>query len=241
MSEARHAVVASGRLIPTPPTSRTTGTTRVARSVAAPVSASPEGAAASNEWFTGRLDAARAGDNAAFEDVYRATHPRLYRYAVSLVGREAEDITAEAWLQIARDLRGFVGDAQAFRGWAATIVRHRAMDQLRSAARRPVTLVETADLERPSDFDTAGRAAETMSTAAALELIATLPRDQAEAVILRAVVGLDAAAAAKVLGKRPGAVRVAAHRGLRALARRLEQEAPSSTESAGSSALLTGQ
>ena len=53
---------------------------------------------------------------------------------------------------------------------------------------------------------------------AALALIARLPRDQAEAVLLRVVVGLDAKAAAKVLGKRAGAVRTAAHRGLRALA-----------------------
>ena len=50
-------------------------------------------------------------------------------------------------------------------------------------------------------------------------------RDQAEAVLLRAVVGLDAATAAEVLGKRPGAVRVAAHRGLRRLARILDAAA----------------
>jgi RNA polymerase sigma-70 factor, ECF subfamily len=43
---------------------------------------------------------------------------------------------------------------------------------------------------------------------------------------LRAVVGLDAAAAAAVLGKRPGAVRTAASRGLRTLARRLGQARP---------------
>jgi len=42
-------------------------------------------------------------------------------------------------------------------------------------------------------------------------------------VLLRVVVGLDAVTAAKVLGKRPGAVRVAAHRGLRTLAARLQQ------------------
>jgi len=60
------------------------------------------------------------------------------------------------------------------------------------------------------------------STAAAIALIATLPREQAEAVLLRAVVGLDAVTAGQVLGKRPGAVRVAAHRGLKTLARRLE-------------------
>jgi RNA polymerase sigma-70 factor (ECF subfamily) len=52
----------------------------------------------------------------------------------------------------------------------------------------------------------------------ALTLIATLPRDQAEAVMLRVVAGLDVKQAAAVLGKRPGAVRIAAMRGLRRLA-----------------------
>jgi RNA polymerase sigma-70 factor (ECF subfamily) len=50
-----------------------------------------------------------------------------------------------------------------------------------------------------------------------------LPPDQAEAVLLRVVVGLDAESAGKVLGKRAGAVRTAAYRGLRTLASRLEQ------------------
>ena len=38
--------------------------------------------------------------------------------------------------------------------------------------------------------------------------------------------GLDAPTAAKILGKRPGAVRVAAHRGLKALGRLLDAEGP---------------
>ncbi|HTW00386.1 MAG TPA: hypothetical protein VMF87_08790 [Streptosporangiaceae bacterium] len=42
--------------------------------------------------------------------------------------------------------------------------------------------------------------------------------------LLRAVIGLDAATAATVLGKRPGAVRTAAYRGLRTLARQLENQ-----------------
>ena len=48
--------------------------------------------------------------------------------------------------------------------------------------------------------------------------IARLPQDQAEAVVLRVVMGLDAKTAADTLGKRPGAVRTAAHRGLKKLA-----------------------
>jgi RNA polymerase sigma-70 factor (ECF subfamily) len=168
------------------------------------------------------LEAARGGDQQAFAAVYVDTQPRLLRYARTLVGQDADDATAEAWLQIARDLRGFVGDIGAFRGWAVVIVRNRALDQLRAAARRPSTPIGiTAPAELATTDETAETVAELLSTEAALALIATLPRDQAEAVLLRAVVGLDATTAGTVLGKRAGAVRVAAHRGLRTLARRL--------------------
>jgi sigma-70-like protein len=69
--------------------------------------------------------------------------------------------------------------------------------------------------------DTAARALDAVATRAAVALIATLPPDQAEAVLLRAVIGLDATTAAHVLGKRPGAIRTAAYRGLHTLARHL--------------------
>ena len=62
------------------------------------------------------------------------------------------------------------------------------------------------------------RSLEQSDTGWALALIASLPRDQAEAVMLRVVAGLDVATTAQVLGKRPGAVRVATMRGLRRLA-----------------------
>ena len=49
-------------------------------------------------------------------------------------------------------------------------------------------------------------------------MISNLPQDQAEAVLLRVVMGLHAKTAGKVLGKRAGAVRTAAYRGLKKLA-----------------------
>jgi hypothetical protein len=81
---------------------------------------------------------AASGDEVAFARLYPDVQPRLLRYAASLVATDADDVTAEAWLHIVRDLPGFVGDVDAFRGWAARIVRNRAMDLLRSRARRPV-------------------------------------------------------------------------------------------------------
>jgi RNA polymerase sigma-70 factor, ECF subfamily len=171
------------------------------------------------------LEAAQHGDPDAFRVLYRDTQPRLLRYLHALTGDDAEDIASETWLHIARDLHTFHGNYDAFRGWAATIARHRALDHRRRHTRRPPPIpVPAEDLAGlPARDDTAGTAIDALTTTAAIRLIATLPPDQAEAVLLRAVLGLDATRAAAVLGKRPGAVRTAAHRGLRTLARHLGQ------------------
>ncbi|MGW7077135.1 RNA polymerase sigma factor [Streptomyces sp. NPDC054871] len=168
---------------------------------------------------------AQEGDEAAFAVAYRLVQPGLVGYLRGLVGHDgetAEDIAAEAWLEIARDLGRFRGDGAGFRGWTATIARHRALDHLRRQKVRPrPSALEQDMLDLPGPHSTSEQALESISTGEAIALIAGLPRDQAEAVLLRVVVGLDAAAAARVLGKRPGAVRTAAYRGLRRLARQL--------------------
>jgi RNA polymerase sigma-70 factor (ECF subfamily) len=184
------------------------------------------------------LEAARDGDDEAFRVLYRAVQPALLRYLRVLVGDDAEDIASEAWLQVARDLKKFRGDLDGFRGWVATIGRHRAIDHLRSRRRRPIAVARVEEFgDVPGREDTAGSAVDAIGTDAALALIAELPRDQAEAVLLRVVMGLDAPAAAKVLGKRPGAVRTAAYRGLRTLAERLPS--PEAGQSSRSEAGVT--
>jgi RNA polymerase sigma-70 factor (ECF subfamily) len=167
-----------------------------------------------------------AGDEEAFRVVYRSIQPGLVRYLTYLVGPgDAEDVAAEAWTQAFRDLGSFSGSADGFRGWITTIGRHRAMDLIRSRTRRPTADVVAEELEQiPHRENTEGEALGLVATADALALIATLPPDQAEAVLLRAVVGLDAKAAGRVLGKRPGAVRTAAYRGLKTLQRRISDE-----------------
>jgi RNA polymerase sigma-70 factor, ECF subfamily len=171
------------------------------------------------------IGAARNGDEDAFRSLYRAVQPGLLRYLRVQVGEAAEDVASETWLQVARDLGGFSGDIGGFRGWVATIARHRALDHVRRQNRQPPSggglIDELAEL--PALDDTEGSAIEALATDAALALIAKLPRDQGEAVLLRVVMGLDAKTAAKVLGKRPGAVRTAAYRGLRGLAAYLEE------------------
>ncbi|WP_243708372.1 RNA polymerase sigma factor [Actinomadura sp. GC306] len=168
------------------------------------------------------LRAAQDGDEESFRVLYREVQPRLIRFAGALVGPDAEDVTSEAWLQIARDLPSFRGDLDGFRAWTATITRHRALDHLRRRSRRPGGDVPVEELTAmAAEVDTELAALDGIATRDAIRLIAELPRDQAEAVLLRVVVGLDAKRAGKVLGKRSGAVRTASYRGLRRLADRL--------------------
>ncbi|MFD0025450.1 RNA polymerase sigma factor [Streptomyces sp. NPDC058382] len=182
--------------------------------------------------LTAAVLAAQDGDEDAFRTVYRAVQPRLLGYIRTLVGEpDAEDVASESWLQIARDLDRFSGDADRFRGWAARIARNRALDHLRMRGRRPAVGGDEAELsEKPAESDTAAEAIEALATGRAMSLIAQLPQDQAEAVVLRVVVGLDAKSAAQTLGKRPGAVRTAAHRGLKRLAELLRTDSEGGTE-----------
>jgi RNA polymerase sigma-70 factor, ECF subfamily len=176
--------------------------------------------------LTAAVEGARRGDPESFRILYREAQPRLLRYLSYLVGSEAEDIASETWLQATRDLGKFHGSHGEFRSWITTIARNRAMDHLRRANREPpAALVPVEDLAFVAGREnTADLAIEAITTRQALNLIASLPRDQAEAVLLRAVMGLDGKGAAQVAGKRAGAIRTAAYRGLKTLEKRIERQ-----------------
>ena len=167
--------------------------------------------------LTAAIARAQTGDEQAFIEVYRAIQPRLLNYLRATVGEtDAEDVAAETWISITGNLHTFRGDAGAFYAWSATIARRRAIDhQRKTRPADPVPLEQIPD--RPAVLDTVALAEEALSTAQALALIRQLPPDQAQAVLLRVIMGLDTAATARILGKRPGAVRAATHRALRTL------------------------
>jgi len=171
------------------------------------------------EEFASLLAAAQGGSEAAFSLLWRDTNPALLRYLRVIAPGTEEDIAAEAWLQVVRGLRSFRGDEQAWRAWLFTTARRRAIDLARHRSRRPeAPLDDLTAAQLPGIEDSAEIALERLSTAAAIALVSGLPRLQAEVILLRVVAGLDTESVARLLRKSPGAVRVAAHRGLRRLA-----------------------
>jgi RNA polymerase sigma-70 factor, ECF subfamily len=176
--------------------------------------------------FPAVLAAAAAGDEVAFGRLWHDLQPRLLRYFAVAAPAAAEDLASETWLGVVRGLDRFSGNEPAFRAWVFTIARHEVLDWRRRAARRATEnlpangLVELAAVDDP-----AADALEGLSTRAALAEVAALPADQAEAIVLRVVAGLEVQRVAELMGKRPGTVRVLTHRGLRRLAERLGADA----------------
>jgi RNA polymerase sigma-70 factor (ECF subfamily) len=178
--------------------------------------------------FPAVLEQTRAGDASAFAILWREFQPMLLRYLRVTTRDAADDVASETWAAVAASVSRFDGDETAFRAWLFTVARRRAIDHFRREARRqsvPVDPVALLSASIAADTTDPGEAAvSTLAVESALTLIDELPPAQREAVVLRSVAGLDVAHVAAIMGKRPGAVRVLAHRGLRTLARRLSEE-----------------
>lgn len=175
--------------------------------------------------FREQIERARAGDERAYEAIWRRFNPRLVRYLRATAGpEEAEDLASITWIEVVRSLHRFDGGPDEFRAWVFSIARLRMLDLRRLQSRRPRSVaVEAWEELGESDVqsDPAAQAERQESTDAALAFIATLPRDQADILLLRIVAGLDVAEVAEVVGKRPGTVRVSMHRALKKLATHL--------------------
>ncbi|HVX53813.1 sigma-70 family RNA polymerase sigma factor [Nocardioides sp.] len=186
--------------------------------------------------FPELLREAQQGDERAFNALFRQNQPVVLKYLMTVAGREAaEDIAADTWVSVVRDLGRFEGDEPAaFRAWLLSIARRRWIDEVRRRTRRPETPVDVLPELTPAPDDVVSASDAAAGTRWALDLLATLPPDQAEILALRVIADLDVHTTAKLVGKTPGAVRVTAHRALRRLAGQLggDQSDPAVTNPA---------
>lgn len=166
------------------------------------------------------LAAAQTGAEWAFAVLYREANPRLLRYFGSRARSEAQDLAAETWMAVARQIGSFEGNEDDFRRWLFTIAHHQLVGHYRSAGRRRDEPVPDSDLDGiAAPADPADDVVGALSAQQAVErMTAALSPEQAEIVLLRVLGGLTVEQVAEIVGKRPGAVRVAQHRALKKLA-----------------------
>ena len=175
--------------------------------------------------LTQALRAAQGGDEVAMAHLYRALNPPLLRYLGHRAPPAAEDLASECWLAMAKALPGFPGDGEDLRAWLFGVARRQVANFWRKSRRGPVVVPVAEMVEVPASSDAGEVVVETLASEAAIDaLLRGLSDDQAEILLLRVVAGLSVEQVAAVLGKRPGAVRVAQHRALRRLATRVERK-----------------
>jgi RNA polymerase sigma-70 factor (ECF subfamily) len=178
-----------------------------------------------DENFEQALAEARAGGGAALGKLFRDLHPRILRYLRVLEPSQAEDLAADAWLDIATGLGRFTGDEHALVAWSFTIARRRLIDLQRRRVRRPTVPLEPEDIaDLVTVVATEDEAIAQLTTDDAIRRLATLPPDQAEVILLRVLGGLAVQEVARIVEKRPGTVRVLQHRALRRLAQDAARE-----------------
>ena len=90
---------------------------------------------------------AQGGDQQAFAELVRRYRDRVFRLAVSILGREfvpeAEDVTQEVFLKIHHSLQSFRGDSQ-FGSWIYRITFNHAVNVKERARFRRPHLEDTA-------------------------------------------------------------------------------------------------
>lgn len=173
--------------------------------------------------FEQRLEAARHGEQWAVSELWRELQPRLLRFLRARHFDDHEDVASDTWLRVSRGLHSFSGDETQFRAWFFTVAHATSVDAMRRATRRPsVATDDTALTERPALDDTSADALERIDTDRAIALLTHLPDAQAEVILLRVVAGLDSEQVSRIVGKRPGTLRVLQHRGLRHLSELLD-------------------
>ncbi len=140
----------------------------------------------------------RAGDEHAFEQLYREQAPRVYALARRMAGSpdRAEDLVQEIFLQAHRKLPGFKGEA-AIGTWLYRLALNHCIDYVRGRQAR------TARLTDPLEDGAGEPAARRDSLVARIDLeraIEQLPDGCREAFVLHDVEGLEHKEVARQLG-----------------------------------------
>ena len=166
------------------------------------------------------VERARRGDPSAWEQLYRLAYPRLLAYASGRLDREAaRDAVAETMSRAVASIERFRWRGVGFDAWLFGILRHVVADAHRAMNRPPPPASRAIAPAGPLDALVDGE-----DVAAVRRAWEQLRPDERELLELRVVAGLSAAEVAVVLGKRPGAVRMAQSRVLSRLRVLLEDQ-----------------
>jgi RNA polymerase sigma-70 factor (sigma-E family) len=160
------------------------------------------------------LDSPEAG----VDSLYRAQATRLIRLAYIMLGDRpaAEDVIQDAFCGLYRHW-----DQLASQAGALSYVRSSVLNGCRTVLRRRA-LVRRATTYQPPAGSAETAALVNEERREVMRAVRQLPRRQREALVLRFYLDLPEQEIARIMGVRPGTVRSATHRALKALGQLLE-------------------
>lgn len=162
---------------------------------------------------------AAAGDPEASAALISHLRPAVLRYCRGRLGRMsgsydvADDVAQEVCLAVLTALPRYRDEGRPFSAFVFGIAGHKVADAQRASYRTPTPVEAIPDSVDTSD----GPEASVLRQAdaeRARELLAQLPEQQRELLLLRVCSGLSAEETGRALGMSAGAVRVAQHRAL---------------------------
>lgn len=169
------------------------------------------------------VERAKAGDEAAFTEIYEQNYHAIYKYVYFRVSDVAlaEDITSDVFVRLVKKIDTFV-PKRPILAWLYTIAGNLVKDHYRRSSR--ATFSEL-DERLPSGKNDPAAATQVELTADYLKnALSHLTEEQQQVIVLKFVEMRSNADAADILGKSEGAVKSLQHRALDALKKLLVQE-----------------
>ncbi|WP_369260782.1 RNA polymerase sigma factor [Streptomyces sp. R35] len=165
----------------------------------------------------------RAGDRAAFADLYDQNARAVYNHALRLTGNwsEAEEAMSETFLAAWRTRESVEPEGGSLKPWLLGIATHKAHNANRGLRRRLAFLARSPEPRPVEDFadETAGRIDDARRLAVVHDALRQLRRQDREVLALCVASGLDYQQAAEALGVPVGTVRSRLSRARARLAR----------------------
>ncbi len=165
-----------------------------------------------------RLERARAGDLAAFNELVQEHQGLVFSLCLRMIGQRqaAEDATQEAFIAAWRNLKSLRGDA--FRPWLMRIASNACTDELRRRGRRPSSSLDSALEEGVPEPAGSEPSPDVMLLQGELrrqveEALQELPAEQRMAVVLSDLHGFDYSEVAEITKTSLGTVKSRISRG----------------------------
>ncbi len=161
--------------------------------------------------------AARDGDADALRAMYLALSPQVLGYLRAKGVDDPEAVTSEVFCSLLPRIPQLRGGAAGLKTLTFSIAHARMVDEHRARARRPAGTPYEADADTRVVDSAEDLAQNAIATDRVMEILAVLPPDQREVVVLRVVADLSVEQVATIIGRSAGAVKQLQRRGLVAI------------------------